>query len=530
MRNPWLRRCVLLLLCIAMLIPSVMADEPAQCDHDYTLAAYQAPRHRAEGFERYRCTKCGDEYEIILARIPEEEPVWSYDSLSNATSGTLTVFVGYYGMSYQKKIVLTVDEIIQNCDMEIQSFSYINRRPRVCYAVGYGPYLRDVLEYAGVDTGSIQAFQFGTADSGGNFYNQQEWTYSSLYRSRYFYPELSVYFQADGSFSDSAAARENMQRVKPMLAVWSCWKTYDIGEEFSLADHSGSMSADSCFRLLYGQTQISESAANTSAKWCNAIFVRYAGTPDIDAGGDVTLSVQKNKNGYQLSASIRAADSQLTKLFADAAFWSSSDETVVRVDRTTGKLTVVGTGTATITVTSKVGDITVYDTLKVTVSDDGENTGTGGSGGGTGGGDGSGSGSGSGSGTGEPGKTGETGSSGAGENGGSAPERPTPTDPSQSSLSTEPQQSDASLTENPPTSDETHLRLEPGEAPKPSRGTLQRIQTPGASGEGNSGGGGTEVSVLLSDRRLLLLTALAALALLLLGAVWKYLQYRKQTK
>lgn len=520
MRNSWLRRCVLLLLCIVMLMPLVMAEEPSECDHDYTLAAYQAPRHRAEGFERYRCTKCGDEYEIILPRIPEADPVWSYDSLSNATSSTLTIFVGYYGMSYQQKIILTVDEIIQNCSMETQSFSYINRRPRVCYAVGYGPYLRDVLEYAGVKTDSIQAFQFGTADSGGNFYNQQEWTSSSLYRPRYFFPDLSVYFQESGSFSDSSAAQDNKQRVEPMLAIWSCWKTYGIGEEFSLAEHSGSMSTDNCFRLLYGQTRIDENSASTSAKWCNAIYIRYAGAPDIDAGDDVTLSVEKNKNGYQLSASVSAADSQLSKLFHDAAFWSSSDETVVRVDRTTGKLTVVGAGTATITVTAKVGDITIYDALNVTVSEDGENTGTGGSGGGTGGGSGGGSGSGS--------ETGSTGTSGSGR-ADSAPGGAARADSAESSPGTEPQQADEPLPDTPQSS-EAHLRLEPGETAKPSHGTLQRIQTPGAPGEGSSGGGGTEVSLLLTDRWLMLLTALAALSLLLLGAVWKYLQYRNQMK
>lgn len=211
--------CVLVvLLCLPVLTSAASA---AGCDHDYTLVAYQAPRHRAEGFERYRCTKCSDEYEVTLARIPESPVVWNYDSIGNATSDTLTIFVGYYGMDYQQKIELSIDEIMSGCNMVTQTFSYINRRPRVCYAVGYGPLLRDVLEYAGVRTDAIQAFQFGTADSGGNFYNQEEWTYSSLYRSRCFYPDLSVYYLADDAevkatlSSVTAAPGETLRSPSP---------------------------------------------------------------------------------------------------------------------------------------------------------------------------------------------------------------------------------------------------------------------------------------------------------------------------
>lgn len=51
--------------------------------------------------------------------------------LGNATSDKLTIFVGYYGMSYTQKLVLPVRDIINNCAMVQQTFSYINRLPRV---------------------------------------------------------------------------------------------------------------------------------------------------------------------------------------------------------------------------------------------------------------------------------------------------------------------------------------------------------------------------------------------------------------
>lgn len=162
------RRILLLVLCLCLLAGTVFADDPQPSErgHDYTLVAYEAPRYRAPGFERYRCTKCGDEYEIELPQLVERAPNWSYDSLSNATSDHLTIFVGYYGMSYTQKITLSLRDIVNNCYMVQQTFSCINRRPRICYLVGYGPLLDDVLAYAGVDIYSIQALQFGTTDSG----------------------------------------------------------------------------------------------------------------------------------------------------------------------------------------------------------------------------------------------------------------------------------------------------------------------------------------------------------------------------
>lgn len=101
-------RLFALLLCLCLLAGTVFADDPqpSECDHDYTLVAYEAPRYRAPGFERYRGTKCGDEYEIELPQLVERAPNWSYDFLSNATSDHLTIFVGYYGMSYTQKITL----------------------------------------------------------------------------------------------------------------------------------------------------------------------------------------------------------------------------------------------------------------------------------------------------------------------------------------------------------------------------------------------------------------------------------------
>ena len=63
------------MLCLCLLAGTVFADDPqpSECDHDYTLVAYEAPRYRAPGFEHYRGTKYGDEYEIELPQLVELE-------------------------------------------------------------------------------------------------------------------------------------------------------------------------------------------------------------------------------------------------------------------------------------------------------------------------------------------------------------------------------------------------------------------------------------------------------------------------
>ena len=246
--------------------------------------------------------------------------------------------------------------------------------------------------------------------------------------------------------------------------------------------------------------------------------------------------MEKDKNGYQLRASVSAADSQLTELFSDAVSWSSSDESVVRVNSKTGKITVVGEGKAIITATTTVGGMTVSDSITVTVSKDKENTGGGtgdgsGKGDGTGTGDGKGDGKGDGSGDTRPGD-----GSGSGEKPVNKPgNKPNKPGTAISVLPSAP--SGVTAPEKEPDGSASG-QLTTREPEKITHGALRRIQTAGTPGAdaapgsaGSTSGGSTGgAALLLTDSRTLLLTALAALALLLLGGLLKYLQYRKELK
>ncbi|MCD7982061.1 MAG: hypothetical protein LUF32_07110 [Clostridiales bacterium] len=402
-------------------------DAVAALGHDYSLVEFVSPTSDEDGYAIYECTRCGDSYTQFFAATDAGDTEFVYGDLSEATSTSLTFYVGYFGMSYVEKSVLSLDEILANCVLVTQTYSYINNRPRAVYDVATGPLLLDVLDYAGIDVGSVSVFRIATSDSAENYFGG-EYTYDLIFQRRYYYPLLSLYFTEDG-FTDITEAQLGAEQVQPMLAVWDSWRTYDIGEEFDASNHS-ELSAINCFRLLFGQTTISEVDAVSSAKWITAIYIQYSGSPTIDAGDDLELKISGD---YKVTAEVSSADETLTEAFQDAIVWSSSDESVVKVDADTGQITVVGEGTAEITASADVGGMTVTDSLTVTVTADDEESLDGGGGGGaaddgndadeavpdSSSGSGSGEESGSGSGTGSgSGGTGTTDGSGSGSGNG----------------------------------------------------------------------------------------------------------------
>lgn len=368
--------------------------------HDYQLDKYEAPTTKKDGYEIHKCTRCGDEYEETIPKLNgDDDIVFDYEDTSGATSDHISFYVGYFGMEFVEKVTLSLDEIMNGCELITQKYSYLNKRPSVCYDVATGVEFYELLDFAEISLGNADRFLFATADSGGNYYDASEITASNLLSTRYFFPHLSEYFMEDGTFSDEYEAWQGAEIVTPMLAIWDSWASYGCGQEFIESSHASNMKSGNCFRLLYGQSQINEASAITSAKWINTIYIRYSGTPTVDAGDDLDLTISSD---YTVSANVSVVDEAMKEVFKNAVRWSSSDESVVKVDAKTGKLTTVGEGTAEITATVKVdGMEAVYDTITVSISADAdEDLDGGGAGSGTGNGEGSGIGDGEGLGTG----------------------------------------------------------------------------------------------------------------------------------
>jgi len=388
---------------------SVRVDAVSALGHDYSMVEYVSPKSDEDGYALYECTRCGDSYTQLFAATGSDDDEIIYGDISDAGSKSLTFYVGYFGMSYVQKSVVTLDEILANCVMVTQVYSYIDKSDHVVYDRATGPLFSEVLDYAGIDTDSIDRFRFATADSGDSYFGG-EYTWDLIFQKRYYYPLIGEYFSADG-FTDITEATSEEIRVQPMLAVWDSWLRYGYGEGYDASNHVN-LKATNCFRLMYGQTTISEVDASSSAHSIHSIYIQYEGSPTIDAGDDLELSISED---YQMSANINTADDTLTEAYQEAVVWSSSDESVVQVDSSTGQITVVGEGTATITASAVVGGLTISDSLTVTVTAGEEDLSGGGEGDGSGtGSDDEGDGSGTGTGEGDDSGTGDGDSEGSG--------------------------------------------------------------------------------------------------------------------
>jgi hypothetical protein len=134
--------------------------------------------------------------------------------------------------------------------------------------------------------------------------------------------------------------------VEPIIATRDNWQRFATAPDFSVQDTS------TRFRLLFGQTDTSTHTAIRSVKWVHAIEVMLGGTPPSGVTLDQDMVNIKVGSAFQLTATVGpddATDKSVT--------WSSSDTSVATVDQN-GLVTVIGPGTAVITVSTVIGNLT----------------------------------------------------------------------------------------------------------------------------------------------------------------------------
>ena len=116
--------------------------------------------------------------------------------------------------------------------------------------------------------------------------------------------------------------------VEPMLALEDSWVAYDVGTE-NVRPNFNSMTTGNRFRLLFGQTQPTESRTNQSAKYTHTVYVTLKGTPKV---------VQEPQ---ELDGAIGIHTAQLTLSVSDPSLlehlqqlleFTSSDGSVLTID------------------------------------------------------------------------------------------------------------------------------------------------------------------------------------------------------
>ena len=281
---------------------------------------------------------------------------------------SLTIKVGYQGGPFMTKATYSwkdLDELyggnLSSHQVVYSYFSGNRSEARNVVVSARGFYLKDLLEYAGIDLNSIYGFEFYTDD-------QKVGAFTSFTKKelldtpRYYYPNMGVDDYGKQIALDGGDMTRGATQVQSMFALEDNWEWDAIDSNFS------SMSPSGRFHLLFGQENVTESRTSQAAKYVHTINVIFAGAPVIGTESSIDLKVGSD---YRVQVNVTAADTQLENYIKDNLVWSSNNTDIIEVDQY-GKLTVKGDGTAVITAVS--GD--TVGTVSVTVGD-GNGTGSG---------------------------------------------------------------------------------------------------------------------------------------------------------
>jgi|GEM_PF-848578 len=242
---------------------------------------------------------------------------------ADAVTDSISVCIGYFGWSedeYVEKAKFSWQELDDwyggALDTHEEYYSYCNGSGRTYLAFARGFYIRDLLDYAGVDVNSIASIDFFTKDHSVGAYRSFT-KYALLDQPRYYFPNLAgdaetgELYAWDGGDDLWVGAYQ----VEPMLALedYTEWDTAGFDFE-SYADES-LFSTGSRFHLFFGQASPEEAATSSAAKYVYKILVTFSGTPvlsseesnlDLVVGSDHALHVTADAEDDALTDYVQA--------------------------------------------------------------------------------------------------------------------------------------------------------------------------------------------------------------------------------
>lgn len=238
----------------------------------------------------------------------------------------LTVKVGYFGMKTDKYVEAGKyhwTELQNNLDTFQAAYTFY--RPgtdgeyRVVVDSAYGFRITDLLEYARISTGDIQSVEFYTDDQEVGAFTSFTW--SDLTRTRYYFDNLPLHIAIGDAWGHANA-------VEPMLALEDSWVTYDVGTENVYPNYE-SMGTGNRFRLLFGQTEPTESRTNQSAKYTHTVFVTLKGGPKVV---EEPKALDGTIGSHTAQMTLSLDDPSLLEHLQELLEFTSSDGTVLRID------------------------------------------------------------------------------------------------------------------------------------------------------------------------------------------------------
>ena len=275
-------------------------------------------------------------------------------ALADAVTDSVSVCIGYFGWNeeeYVEKARFSWQELDDwyggSLDTHEEFYSYSNGGGRTYLVFARGFYIRDLLEYAGVDVNSIASIDFFTKDHSNGAYRSFT-KYALFDQPRYYFPNLAAdpetgeLYAWDGGDDLWVGAYQ----VEPMLALedYTEWDT--SGYDFESYVDESLFSTGSRFHLFFGQSSPEEAATNSAAKYVYKILVTFSGTPVLSSEeSNLDLVIGSD---HALHVTADAEDDALSGYVQEHLQYASSDPSVVSVDQY-GKLHVNAEGDAVIT-------------------------------------------------------------------------------------------------------------------------------------------------------------------------------------
>lgn len=289
--------------------------------------------------------------------------IFPYEAFGQTAGETLTVRVGYWGEDgdYRVKAELTRQQL-EALPQQTNFYTNMTRVGTIMATVGRGPKLSDVINAAGIDTGSVRMIHLRTTDAGGRVnswfldFKADKYIGSDLY----YYPNIIDNWEILGERLGRPleGALEGMTRVDTILAIESySTKVPSKAKEINASQ----MNEEDSYRLCAGQSLLTEGqetsdvSSNESAKWIFGIDVTLWGSPEDATGLEISLDDPDIMVGStrKIGAVVKGQE-----LFEDKVSgrlkWTSSDKDIAVVDDE-GNVTILKEGTVTITATTENG-------------------------------------------------------------------------------------------------------------------------------------------------------------------------------
>lgn len=275
-------------------------------------------------------------------------------ALADSVTDSISVCIGYFGWAedeYVEKAKFTWQELDDwyggALDTHEEFYSYSNGSGRTYLVYARGFYIRDLLDYAGVDVNSIASIDFFTKDHSNGAYRSFT-KYALLDQPRYYFPNLAADPETGELYAWDGGDDlwVGTYQVEPMLALedYTEWDT--SGFDFESYIDESRFSTGNRFHLFFGQASPEEAATSSAAKYVYKILVTFSGTPVLSSEEDNLDLIVGSDHALHVTAD--AEDDALTDYVQANLQYASSDPSVVSVDQY-GKLHVNAEGDAVIT-------------------------------------------------------------------------------------------------------------------------------------------------------------------------------------